>query len=112
MLKFMDTLFFKLLCTTPVTGEGINITNLFHKHWQHQDFRKCRQATVLKRVLIFTGPRYTWGPIYGSGCRGLGRLGKKHPVVGWTVKFQVYFRAKYAKIEKSIKLVDKVSKRQ
>ena len=35
---------------------------------------------------------------------------KKHPVVGWTVKFQVYFRAKYAKIEKSIKLVDKVSK--
>ena len=87
----MDTLFFKLLCTTPVTREGINITNLFHKHWQHQDFRKCRQATVLKRVLIFTRPRYTWGPIYGSGCRGLGRLGyrKKHPVVGWTVKFQV-----------------------
>ena len=81
MLKFMDTLFFKLLCTTPVTREGINITNLFHKHWQHQDFRKCRQATVLKRVLIFTRPRYTWGPIYGSGCRGLGRLGyrKKTP---------------------------------
>ena len=77
----MDTLFFKLLCTTPVTREGINITNLFHKHWQHQDFRKCRQATVLKRVLIFTRPRYTWGPIYGSGCRGLGRLGyrKKTP---------------------------------
>ena len=31
-------------------------------------------------------------------------------LVGWTVKFQVYFRAKYAKIEKSIKLVYKVSK--
>ena len=40
----------------------------FQTSYEVTDFRRDRERLLIERETIFIGPRYTWGPIYGSEC--------------------------------------------